>query len=91
MNVNGFDSGLLAPALAGGIVCLESIVNGHKIMLDISDALHVPTACINLISGSALGVTTVTHDGKIELSKNGQVITQGSLWNDLYQLNLSPV
>jgi hypothetical protein len=94
VNVNGFDSGLLAPAPAGGIVRLESIVNGRKIMLDISDALHVPTARVNLISGSALdrkGVTAVTQDGKIELSKNGQVIAQGNLWNGLYRLNLTPV
>ena len=94
MNVNSFDSGLSAPAPAGGIVRLESIINGQKIMLDISDVLHVPTAHVNLISGSALdrkGVTAVTHDGKIELSKIGQVIAQGSLWNGLYQLNLTPV
>ena len=94
MNVNGFDSGLSAPAPAGGIVRLESIVNGHKLILDISDALHVPTARVNLISGSALdlkGVSTVTHNGKIELSKDGQVIAQGSLWKGLYRLNLTPV
>jgi hypothetical protein len=80
VNVNGFDSGLSAPAPAGGIVRLESIVNGHKFILDISDALDVPTARVNLISGSALdqkGVTTITYNGKIELSKNGQVIAQG--------------
>ena len=94
MNVNGFDSGLSAPAPARGIVRLESIVNGHKLILDISDALHVPTTRVNLISGSALdlkGVSTVTHNGKIELSKDGQVIAQGSLWKGLYRLNLTPV
>lgn len=93
MIVHSFDSGLSAPAPARGIVHLESIVNGHKFILDISDALHVPTAHINLISGLALdqkGVTTITSNGKIELSKNGQVIAQGSLWNGLYCLNLTP-
>jgi hypothetical protein len=94
VNVNSFDSGLLAPAPARGIVHLESIINGQKLILDISDALHIPTAHVNLISGSALdlkGVSTLTHNGKIELSKNGQVITQGSLWKGLYHLNLTPV
>jgi hypothetical protein len=94
VNVNGFNSGLLAPAPARGVVHLESIVNGHKIILDISDALHVPTVHVNLILGLALdqkGVTTVTHNGKIELSKNGQVIAQGSLWKGLYHLNLTSV
>jgi hypothetical protein len=71
-----------------------SIWNLSSIILDISDALHVPTACVNLISCSALdqkGVTTVTHNGKIELSKNGQVIAQSSLWKGLYRLNLTPI
>jgi hypothetical protein len=93
VNVNGFDSNLSVPAPARGVIRLESIVNSHKLMLDISDTLHVPTAHVNLISGSALdlkGVSTVTQNGKIELSKNGQVIAQGSLWRGLYCLNLAP-
>jgi hypothetical protein len=94
VNVNGYNSGHSAPAPAGGVVRVDSIVDGKKFTLDITDALHVPTARVNLISGSALdkkGVTTVTRNGKIELSKNGQVFAVGSLWKGLYRLNFTPV
>ena len=34
---------------------------------------------------------TVMQNGKIELSKNGQVFAVGSLWKGLYHLNFTPV
>ena len=81
----------LAPASAGGVVHLESIINGCTItiILDISDALHVPRIplCMSISywvqPWIKKGVTAVTQNGKIELSKNGQVIAQGSLWKGL--------
>jgi hypothetical protein len=93
LKVNGFDSGLSAVAPAAGTIRLTSTVNGKTATFDITDVLHVPTARVNLISGSALdkkGIMAILGEGKISLARNGDVFAEGSLWKDLYRLNVTP-
>lgn len=93
LKVNGFDSGLSTTAPAAGTIRLTSTVDGQTSIFDISEVLHVPTARVNLISGSALdkkGVIAVLGKGKISLARKGKVFAEGKLWKDLYRLNVTP-
>ena len=94
VRVNGFGSELSATAPGKGRMMLRTKVNGDDTILILNNVLHVPSGRVHLISGSELdkkGISTWISNGKISLLKSDSVVARGSLWNDLYKLNLIPI
>ncbi|KAJ6467034.1 hypothetical protein DFH09DRAFT_804682, partial [Mycena vulgaris] len=68
LNVHGFGANLSAQAVGKGKIVMEITYDGTKHNFSVSNALHIPTARCNLISGSRIdkkGVSTQTGNGKI--------------------------
>lgn len=94
VSINGFDSALSAVALGKGTIALHSRANGKDHRIELTEVLYVPTARVNLVSGSWMdkrGVGIAINGGKIALVKQGTVIARGELWKDLYRLHLTPI
>ncbi|KAJ6517686.1 hypothetical protein DFH09DRAFT_842411, partial [Mycena vulgaris] len=67
LNVHGFGANLSAQAVGKGKIVMETMYDGTKRQFSVSNALHIPTARCNLISGSRIdkkGVSTRTGNGK---------------------------
>ena len=76
------------------MIKLQTKVDGRHTLVLLNNVLHVPSARVNLISGSELdkkGVATWICKGEISLLKSNSVISRGALWNDLYKLDLIPL
>ncbi|KAF9455225.1 hypothetical protein BDZ94DRAFT_1145962, partial [Collybia nuda] len=66
--VHGFGTSLLTQAIGKGKIIINSSYGGVNRRFSMSNALYIPTARCNLISGSRLdrkGVDTRTGKGKI--------------------------
>ncbi|KAJ7770851.1 hypothetical protein DFH07DRAFT_681539, partial [Mycena maculata] len=67
LNVHGFGANLSAQAVEKGKIVMSATYNGLHRQFSVSNALHIPTACCNLISGSRIdkkGVSTRTGNSK---------------------------
>ncbi|KAJ6491551.1 hypothetical protein DFH09DRAFT_855425, partial [Mycena vulgaris] len=67
LNVHGFGANLSAQAVGKGKIIMETTYDGTRDNFFVSNALHIPTARCNLISGSRIdrkGVSTQTGNGK---------------------------
>ena len=94
IKVNGFGSKLSATAPGEGTVKLLARVGNMESTVVLNDILHVPSSRVHLVSGSSLnkrGVDTWTSKGNISLLKDGTTFARGSLWKDLYKLDLMPI
>jgi hypothetical protein len=68
LNVHGFGANLSAQAVGKGKIVMRATYDGNTRQFSVSNALHIPTARCNLISGSRIdkkGVSTRTGSGKI--------------------------
>ncbi|KAJ6512983.1 hypothetical protein C8R45DRAFT_771817, partial [Mycena sanguinolenta] len=67
LNVHGFGANLSAQAVGKGKIVMKGTYDGKTRQFSVSNALHIPTARCNLISGSRIdkkGVSTRTGGGK---------------------------
>jgi Pol polyprotein len=82
-----FSHNLLTTVIEHGIVQLESH-HGKKVHnIVLQNVLHVPVACINLISSIQLDkarVITIFGNGSLVLAANGKTIVEGKIINDMY-------
>ncbi|KAJ7221413.1 hypothetical protein GGX14DRAFT_301683, partial [Mycena pura] len=73
-------------------VLLKGTYEGRSCVFPIANALHIPTARTNLISGSRLdanGVITQTGKGKITyFNSAGKLFARGEVVNDLYKMDV---
>jgi hypothetical protein len=94
IKVNGFGSTLSALAPGQGNVKLNAFFDGRQSSFTLTNALYIPSARVNLISGTSLdkkGVFAITGNGRISLSKGGKTFAEGSIHRDLYKLNVTPI
>lgn len=95
LNVHGFGSNLSTIAVGKGKILLKSSYAGVAKEFSISNALHIPTARCNLISGSRIdkkGVSTTTGNGNITyLTSTGVPFATGSIVRDLYRMDVQAV
>jgi len=87
--VHGFGMSLTTQAVRKGKIVLKSTYDGVMRNFSVSNVLHIPTACCNLISGSRLdrkGVNTQTGKGKITYFN-----ATGSIVKDLYKMDVEMV
>lgn len=95
IQVKGFGSSLATSAIGVGDVHLAVTINGVMSTVKLSDALHVPSARLNLVSQGCLqrrGVDCIMKDGKVVLSTNGKTIMVGRIQpNNLYRLHVQPI
>ncbi|KAF5389568.1 hypothetical protein D9757_004186 [Collybiopsis confluens] len=93
--VHGFGSNLTAAAIGKGTVSMRARFDGETRLFSVSNALHIPSARCNLISGSRLdkkGVSTATGNGRITyFSPENFPFAGGSIVNDLYRMDVEPV
>ncbi len=90
----GFGHNLSMIATGCGTMRLESRHGSqvHNIMLQ--NVLHVPAACMNLVSGIQLdkaGVMSTLGNGLILLMANRKTIVEGRIIKDMYRLDLKIV
>ncbi|KAJ7879953.1 hypothetical protein B0H14DRAFT_2164500, partial [Mycena olivaceomarginata] len=67
LNVHGFGANLSAQAIGKGKIVMTAAYDGKTRQFSMLNALHIPTARCNLISGSRIdkkGVSTRTGSGK---------------------------
>jgi hypothetical protein len=91
LTVKGFGRNLSALAVGRGTVRLEGHYLEQTSPILLTNVLHIPAARSNLISGVQLdkaGVTSTLGNNSIVLSIHGNIIVNGTLYNDMYRLNL---
>jgi gag-polypeptide of LTR copia-type len=94
LTVKGFGQDLSATAIGRGSVRLEGQYNNQTRTFLLNNVLHIPAARSNLISGIQLdkaGVVSTLGNKTIYLSINNNIIISGSIFNDMYRLNLKVV
>ncbi len=95
LTVKGFGSSLATSAVGVGDVYLRTTVKGTVSTMKLSDALHVPSARLNLVSQGCLerrGVCSATGNGSLVLSLAGKTIATGKIQqNDLFRLHVKPI
>lgn len=96
VKVNGFGKDLNTCAVGIGTVYVEAWREGKpKVLYELTNCIHVPSARYNLISQAQLdqaGVEAVVGNSKITLHKQGLILLDGVLSSNLmYQLNMWPV
>ncbi|KAJ7263154.1 hypothetical protein B0H12DRAFT_993585, partial [Mycena haematopus] len=78
-----------------GKIVMDSTYDGVKRRFSVFNALHIPTARCNLISGSRIdkkGVSTRTGNGKITYLNTAEVpFASGGIVKDLYKMDVVPV
>lgn len=92
LTVKGFGHNLSTVAIGRGNVRLEGRHQNKMCSIILQNALHIPAARTNLISGVQLdkaGVVSTLGRNSIALSVNNKVIVSGSVVNDMYRLNLT--
>jgi hypothetical protein len=84
----------MASAIGKGTITLKGSVDGKLVTILLTDVLHIPEACTNLVSHAQLDKRGVSAEfpgsGCLLLSLKGQAIISGTLENDLYKLDLMP-
>jgi hypothetical protein len=94
LTVKGFGQNLSAIAIGRGTIRLESRHNNQRHIILLKDALHIPAARSNLISGIQLdkaSVISTLGNNSISLSVKGKTLVIGTVINDMYRLNLKIV
>jgi hypothetical protein len=95
LTVHGFGTNLTTQAVGKGRIVMRATYDGAQRNFSISNALHIPTARCNLISGSRLdkkGVSTQTGNGKITYFNSASVpFASGSIVRDLYKMDVEVV
>lgn len=92
MAVKGFGKNIAIPAIGCGTVRVEGRYGTHKCTMLLKDALHIPAAHCNLISGVQLdkiSVTATTGSGLILLAFQKVNIVGGTLEGEMYCLNMT--
>lgn len=92
MAVKGFGKNIAIPAIGCGTVRVEGRYGTHKCTMLLKDALHIPAARCNLISGVQLdkiSVTATTGSGLILLAFQKVNIVGGALEGEMYCLNMT--
>lgn len=93
--VNGFDKSLQTSAVGSGTLVLTAKANGITRTLRLENALHVPSARLNLISQGCLerkGISCRTNAGSMTLSAHGHDLLTGRLGiNNLFLLDIQPI
>jgi hypothetical protein len=94
IKICSFGDNLIASAIGKGTVMLKGSVNGELVTVTLTDVLHIPKACTNLVSHAQLDKKGVIAEflgsGHLLLSVNSHAIISGLLVNDLYKLDLTP-
>ena len=95
LTVQGFGTSLTTQAVGKGKIIMNSAYDGTRRIFSMSNALHIPTAQCNLISGSRLdrkGVQTQTGNGKITYLNAANVLfATGAIVRDLYKMDVELV
>lgn len=96
VRVNGFGKDLNTCAVGIGTVHVEAWrEGGKKVLYELTNCIHVPSARYNLISQAQLdraGAAAVVGNGKITIHQQGLILLDGRLGSNLmYQLNMWPV
>lgn len=96
VKVNGFGKDLNTCAVGIGTVHVEAWREGGKrVLYELTNCLHVPSARYNLISQAQLdraGVEATVGNSKVTLHKQGLILLDGKLSTNLmYRLNMWPV
>lgn len=96
VKVNGFGKDLNTCAVGVGSVLVEAWKEGGlKVLYELTNCIHVPSARYNLISQAQLdnaGVSATAGNGKITIHKDGLILLSGHLGtNMMYKLNMWPV
>jgi hypothetical protein len=92
--VKGFGENLSAVAIGCSSVRLEGHYNNKNHPILLNNALHIPAACTNLVSGIQLdkaSVTSMLGNNKIFLSINNRILVSGSIVNNMYRLDMTIV
>jgi hypothetical protein len=90
--VKGFGHDLSTTAVGHGSVRLQSRYGHQTFSILLTDALHIPAARSNLVSGCQLdkaGVTATIGHGLVTLLFRGTNILNGTTQNGMYNLNAS--
>ncbi len=90
----GFSHNLSMIATGCGTVQLESHHGSQVHCIVLQNILHVPMACMNLVSGIQLdkaGVMSTLGNSLISLMVNRKTIVEGRIINDMYHLDLKIV
>jgi len=91
LSVKGFDRAVTASAIGKGSVRLTSRIAGKKVSLLLTDALHIPTAHSNLVSGALLankGVNILSAGNTFTLFSGAITVANGSMRGGMYQLDV---
>lgn len=96
VKVNGFGKDLNTCAVGIGAVHVEAWRDGgNKVLYELTNCIHVPSARYNLISQAQLdraGAAAVVGNGKITIHQQGLILLDGRLGSNLmYKLNMWPV
>ena len=90
--VKGFGKNIAIPAIGCGTVCVEGRYGTRKCTMLLKDALHIPAARCNLISGVQLdkiSVTATTGSGLVSLAFQKINIVGGAPEGEMYRLNMT--
>jgi hypothetical protein len=92
LDVHGFGANLSAQAVGKGKIVMEATYDETKHQFSVSNALHIPTARCNLISGSRIDrkeVSTQTGNSKITyLNGAGVPFASRGIMRDLYRMDV---
>ena len=90
--VSGFGHDTSTLAIGCGTVRVQGQSENRSTTILLTHVLHIPAARSNLISGVRLnkvGVTAILGDDTATLSFRGQKIFDGTIYNDMFRLNLT--
>jgi hypothetical protein len=90
--VSGFGHDTSTLAIGCGTVRVQGQCENRSTTILLTHVLHIPAARSNLISGVRLnkvGVTAILGDDTATLSFRGQKIFDGTIYNDMFRLNLT--
>jgi hypothetical protein len=90
--VKGFGKNIAIAAIGCGTVRVEGHYGTQECTILLKDALHIPAARCNLVSGVQLdkiGITATTGNGLVSLVFRNSNIVGGALEGDMYRLNMT--
>jgi hypothetical protein len=90
--VKGFSHHISASAVGRGSIRLQSQYGNQTSSIILSQALHIPAARSNLVSGTLLakaGVSATLEGNLVTLSHGGIKLIEGVMHNGMYNLNVS--
>ena len=92
--VSGFGHDTFTLAIGCGTMHVQGQCENRLTTILLTHVLHIPAARSNLISGVCLnkvGVTAILGDDTATLSLHGQKIFEGTIYNDMFRLNVSNI